>query len=1006
MGVRVLTFDRLYGEILNAAGEIYVELSEPIQFRLLRAVAGRQGLQHFASIAHRPGFTEVLQRLIGELKSARIFPEDLARFAQVMGNPARLAELADIYGSYQAQLQEHGWADRAGLAWLAVEALEQRAPQVAGDWPLVLVDGFDNFTSVQIALLQTLAPRVGELIITLAGEKDEAARPLVHRRLTKTRNQLEDALAVSAEPLPDPLAAATTTEAILHLEANLFRAEAQAIDPGRTVELIEAPDRAAEVRAALRWLKARLVLDGLRPGEVALIARSITPYRPTILQTAAEFGLPIQLVDGLPLRENPAIAALIDLLRLALPGADMLPTLPLRLVIEAWRSPYFDWQALPVEDASVPIGIEPGDADALRAAGSWGRVIHGLGQWEEALTRLAARSQEEEIDDERGVPAGVPVGPEAAALLAKLDRFVARLTPLAQGSVREYVAWLEEMIGEDPALGTPLRPVHDGPTSLRVVSNARRASETIAELDVAALRVLKDLLRGLVWGEEAIGGPGPSDFASFLGDLVGALDTTTYRPPLRATRDDILVADVIQARGLAFRAVALLGMAEGEFPARLAEDPFLREADRCRLREDFDLPVASMVESAESEFFYEAITRPSERLLLTRPRLADDGAPWQASPFWEEMCRLLVTPPQVLTTDTMPAPDQVASWPELIELAAADPSNSLLLAWVQESAGERWAAMEAATRVLAARSGKGPSPHDGDLRGLASLTAARFGPEHVWSASRLEDYRACPFLFFSGHVLGLEPRQDAVEGLDVRQRGTIYHRILEHVYHTATDPNDLDEVLAVLPEVSRQVLDEAPQREGFRATAWWAQTRAEIAEDIRRSLQALAAQGGGFRPFRFEERFWGHQELHVAVDGPAGSGAFRLHGIIDRVDRDGDGRLRVIDYKTGSPASYTPRDLASGKKLQLPLYALAARDALRLGTPVDGFYWHVRHAEPSKFTLASGADLAIERAIAHAWDAVKGARHGRFTPHPPADGCPPYCPAAGFCWHYRPTYYG
>jgi len=38
IGVRVMTFGRLYAECLNAAGEVYTELSDPVQYRLLRAV--------------------------------------------------------------------------------------------------------------------------------------------------------------------------------------------------------------------------------------------------------------------------------------------------------------------------------------------------------------------------------------------------------------------------------------------------------------------------------------------------------------------------------------------------------------------------------------------------------------------------------------------------------------------------------------------------------------------------------------------------------------------------------------------------------------------------------------------------------------------------------------------------------------------------------------------------------------------------------------------------------
>jgi len=60
-----------------------------------------------------------------------------AQAVQGLGGEARLSELAQVYACYQQHLQAQGWADRAGLGWLAVEALEQRAPDVGCDWPLL-----------------------------------------------------------------------------------------------------------------------------------------------------------------------------------------------------------------------------------------------------------------------------------------------------------------------------------------------------------------------------------------------------------------------------------------------------------------------------------------------------------------------------------------------------------------------------------------------------------------------------------------------------------------------------------------------------------------------------------------------------------------------------------------------------------------------------------------------------------------------------------------------------
>ena len=1013
IGVRVLTFDRLYTEVLNAAGEIYVELSEPVQYRLIRAVVDSVPLTHYAPLADRPGFIQVLQRLIGELKATRVHPDVFAVAVRAMGDEPRLAELARIYTAYQARLQAQGWADRAGLGWLAVEALEKRAPDVGRDWPLLEVDGFDSFTPIQVALLRALAGRVEELVVTLTGERCDGPITLAHRRFARTRATLEAALGARAEPFPVTprllRSSASPPPALAHLERGLFRAGVAPVDAAGAIELIEAPERAGEVRAALRWLKQRIVVDGCRPGEVALLARDVAPYRPFIQQTAAEFGLPIRLVDGLPLRENPAVAALLGLLQMALPNPAGEMSLARRAVVEAWHSPYFDWSALPEEGATGPISIAAGDADDLDAVARWGRVIGGQTQWSEALDGLAELAGAPSEDEERGVPAGLPRGEAARALRAKFERFVARVTPRdGTRSYRDFVGWLETLIGADDPSSPGRFAVAKDPTSLQVVAQTRDGDAAvacpavpgIAERDIAALAGLKDVLRGLVWAEEALGTP-PVDFTRFVAELTGSLDAASYYLPAHADREEILVALVVQARGLPFRAVAVLGLAEGEFPATLSEDPFLRDADRRRLRIEFGLPLELSTESAEAEFFYEAITRPRERLLLTRPRLADNGAPWQASPHWEAVRRLVTVTPAQLTSESAPVPGETASWPELLESLAVHDGYEAARRWAEQADPTRTGGVAATVQVLQLRRpSAGGSPFDGDLSVLANTFAARFAPEQTWSASRLETYRSCPFAFFVSHVLGLEPREDPAEGLDARQLGNIYHRIFEQLYRTVTDPADLDALLAALPAVATEVLDAAPSVEGFRATAWWTQTRAEIADNVRRSVEALAALPGGFVPVAQEAAFFDSGSLTVTD----GDDTFRLHGFIDRVDRAPDGGLRIIDYKTGGPAAFTIKAVVEGKKLQLPLYALAAEQALGLGQVVDGFYWHVQHAEASKFTLdgfEGGPDAAIETALAHAWAAVRGARAGQFVPHPPDGGCPDYCPAVAFCWRYR-----
>ena len=59
--------------------------------------------------------------------------------------------------------------------------------------------------------------------------------------------------------------------------------------------------------------------------------------------------------------------------------------------------------------------------------------------------------------------------------------------------------------------------------------------------------------------------------------------------------------------------------------------------------------------------------------------------------------------------------------------------------------------------------------------------------------------------------------------------------------------------------------------------------------------------------------------------------------------------LRIIDYKqVGQTVQQGPDQR---RRLQMPIYAQAAQQALRLGTVKEGFYWQTR-AVPSSFKLS------------------------------------------------------
>lgn len=967
LGVDVFTFHTLYAEILIRAGKPIPLLLDPVRIRLLRFIVDDLcacgAMTHYAALRDKPGFISLLRDTIEELKRARITPDLFA--SSVMGLGARLEEIGLIYSAYQNWLQTQNWADNEGRGWLAAIAIETN-PNLGKDVRLLAVSGFDEFNPTQLAVLSLLANRAQETLITLTGDVRNPTCP-AHHRFHRAQNaiisniNLQPEAMNSSSMLSGEIAA---VESILfdNLQSPISNLQSQIVNPKSEIEFIEAQTRSLEVRSALRWVKSRVIRDGMKLSEVAILARDLEPYRAFLEEVADEFGIPLRIVGGQPLMENPAIAALLKLL--SLPADDF----PRREVLDCWQSPYFDFSGF---------GIDSNSVATLDEFSRAGRVSQGLDQWREAFAMWAKKK---ETTDEDGEIINASVYDER--LDEKFESFINLLTPPGDVNIKEYVAFVESIIGDDPAdFGTPLGfdtrgrtprystssgySTSDVSTGLNVVAKARESESTL-ERDVAALRTFKDVLRGLTLTDSVLQSD-TQTYEDFFRDLRGAVEAATYS---FAPESGVTAASALDARGLSFQAVALMGLSEGEFPKQEREDILLRESDRAILRER-GLSIETKLHGDEATLFYQAVTRGRQKLLLTRPYLADDGQAWEESPFWAEMIRASGIKPEVKARSDVGAvgPLDAASNIEWVEAARVFD--------IQIKNG---------VEVLRARmSPTSKGIYEGQLFDLSE----RFNASHGWSASRLESYGTCPFEFFIAHGLELEPLEEAEDGYDVRILGSMLHKILEDTY--SGQP---------LKDAAQKVFATAPEDYGFRPTALWKQQQAELTRMLEKTVAALDEALQGFAPHTMEARFgMGQPSLILKTE----IGEIRLHGYIDRLDAAPDGSLRVMDYKTGG-APISANHLKEGRRLQLPIYALAARDALGLGEVSGGFYWHIGSAKPSLLKLEKfegGINAAFETAIMHVTNHVKGIRAGHFEPKPPDEGCPSYCPATNFCWKYK-----
>ena len=624
--------------------------------------------------------------------------------------------------------------------------------------------------------------------------------------------------------------------------------------------------RAEAISAAVRirtWLDDRD--SPLAPEDILVVAPQADAYADTLPEVFAAFGIPLRVAD-VACGPTPESATLRMLARIWEEQA------PAEWVLALLRA-----------HANLPL---LGKVEVNRFEAK----VRELGIWGGAAWRAALEREEFKSDDEDKGHRQVQFNVAEKRLIQELLRFVPPETggPSARVPVKvalETLCRLRDIWMTDPS---PLAPLI-------------AATEEIARSRPSLAIELRQWAR-----------------------MVAECDgVRTRRDPISRA---VLFLPLMRARGVTARAVVVLGLASGQMPFRLPDDPLLSEVASARLTQlasqiGHRLPVKARL-TEEMLLLFFLINTAAERVHWVVPETDATGKAVAPTPWVQRyLNRWEANANEAEKQDPLNRRIARAPFEQAVYLAGLDPERGALLppALALFMAPKLAASCDpSATHAFlwesAAKRGK-------ELEWSGSILAQPSFNHDTVGVTALESLARCPFRFYAERVAGWEPLEalSLSHDLDALSRGTLLHKLLEHAVRPHLGKDSVARIAtamlrndcAALRSLARKLPETAPEA-AFALAALPGVFREAALRQIVEMAAAYfeSASDNPAVPQAVETRF------EKEFPGVAG---LKVVGKIDRIDSNG-ATEELLDFKSGKrPADYR-RAARLGWQIQAVLY--------------------------------------------------------------------------------------
>ncbi len=325
--------------------------------------------------------------------------------------------------------------------------------------------------------------------------------------------------------------------------------------------------------------------------------------------------------------------------------------------------------------------------------------------------------------------------------------------------------------------------------------------------------------------------------------------------------DGIQIMGLLESRNLNFDRIYLVGANEGILPAISASPSFIPY----HVRKAYGMPVRENQDALSAYLFYRLLHHCEECTILYNA-LVDNSNSGEPSRFVKQL--------QYETQLAITAVD--VGWPQ--EKSAGTPTPPELTIPKDEHV---WKQLE---EYLVGPDGK---------------------TERTLSASAFTLYLNSPLEFFFRYVARIKEPPAISEGIEANKLGEVIHQVMEvfyrdwHERRVMITAKDIAQRKHLLPQLCQAALHEVYSIPAPATKPYTSHQRIllELAENYCGIFIDYDQTVAPFEILDMEEEKRYFYDIPIIANGE--ERRVRLRGIIDRVDRNPDGLVRIVDYKTG-----------------------------------------------------------------------------------------------------------